>query len=108
MAEGTRVGSAFAHAIVDDHSRVAYVELLDDEKAQTVTAFVCRALAWFAARGIHTKRLMTDNAWSYTHNNSLRPSSSTTRSSIYGPRPTDRRPTARSNASTKGRRRRIG
>lgn len=72
MAEGTRVGSAFARAIVDDHSRVAYVELLDDEKAQTVTAFVCRALAWFAARGIHTKRLMTDNAWSYTHNNSLR------------------------------------
>ena len=72
MADGTRVGYDFAHAIVDDHSRLAYVELLADEKAATVTAFVTRALAWFEARGIHAKRLMTDNAWSYTHNTSLR------------------------------------
>jgi transposase InsO family protein len=72
MADGTRVGYTFAHAIVDDHSRLAYVELLDDEKAPTVTAFVTRALGWFAQRGIHAKRLMTDNAWTYTHNNALR------------------------------------
>jgi transposase InsO family protein len=72
MADGTRVGYDFAHAIVDDHSRLAYVELLSDEKALTVTAFVARALAWFAEHKIHPTRLMTDNAWSYTHNNSLR------------------------------------
>jgi transposase InsO family protein len=72
MSEGTRVGYDFAHAIVDDHSRLAYVELLGDEKAATVTAFVTRALVWFEAQGIRAKRLMTDNAWSYTHNNSLR------------------------------------
>jgi transposase InsO family protein len=72
MHDGTRVGYDFAHAIVDDHSRLAYVELLDDEKATTVTAFVARALAWFQEHSIHTKRLMTDNAWSYTHNQSLR------------------------------------
>jgi transposase InsO family protein len=72
MADGTRVGYDFAHAIVDDHSRLAYVELLDDEKAATVTSFVARALAWFEAQGIEAKRLMTDNAWSYTHNASLR------------------------------------
>jgi transposase InsO family protein len=72
MADGTRVGYAYAHAIVDDHSRLAYVELLDDERAPTVTAFVTRALTWFENHGIHTKRLMTDNAWSYTHNNALR------------------------------------
>jgi transposase InsO family protein len=66
------VGYDFAHAIVDDHSRLAYVELLTDERAATVTAFVERALAWFASHGIHAKRLMTDNAFSYVHNRSLR------------------------------------
>jgi transposase InsO family protein len=65
-------GYEFAHAIVDDHSRLAYVELLGDERASTVTGFTLRALAWFAERGVHVKRVMTDNAWCYTHNNSLR------------------------------------
>ena len=72
MADGTRVGYDFAHAIVDDHSRLAYVELHSDERAQTVTAFVARALDWFAAQGIQAKRLMTDNAFSYVRNRSLR------------------------------------
>jgi transposase len=72
MDPGTRVGYDYAHAIVDDHSRLAYVELLDDERAPTVTAFVERALAFFAERGIVARRLMTDNAWAYTHNRSLR------------------------------------
>jgi transposase InsO family protein len=71
-ARRARPGYDYAHAIVDDHSRLAYVELLEDEKAQTVTAFVARALAWFNAHGIQAKRLMTDNAWSYTKNRSLR------------------------------------
>jgi hypothetical protein len=53
---GTRVGCDFAHAIVDDHSRLAYVELHSDERAETVTAFVTRALDGFAAHGITTKR----------------------------------------------------
>ena len=64
MRPETRVGYDFAHAIVDDHSRLAYVELHDDEKAATVTAFVERALAYFERHGIHTKRLMTDNGFS--------------------------------------------
>jgi transposase InsO family protein len=72
MNPETRVGYNFAHAIVDDHSRLAYVELHDDEKAATVTAFVERALAWFAARGISCRRLMTDNAFTYVHNKTLR------------------------------------
>ncbi len=66
-----RVGYQFAHAIVDDHSRLAYVELHDDERAGTVTAFTARALAWFARRGIRARRLMTDGAWAYTRNRSL-------------------------------------
>jgi transposase InsO family protein len=68
----SRVGYDFAHAIVDDHSRLAYVELHDDEKAETVTGFVQRALGFFAEHGIVAKRLMTDNAFSYVHNRSLR------------------------------------
>jgi transposase InsO family protein len=66
------VGYEFAHAIVDDHSRLAYVELHGDERAATVTAFTERALAWFQSNGIYAKRLMTDNAFTYLHNRSLR------------------------------------
>ena len=72
MSPDTRVGYDFAHAIVDDHSRLAYVELCDDEKAATVTAFVERALAFFAAHGITVQRVMTDNAFTYVKNRSLR------------------------------------
>jgi transposase InsO family protein len=72
MSDETRVGYDFAHAIVDDHSRLAYVELLGDERAATVTAFLERALAWFAGRGIRARRLMTDNAFTYVKNRSLR------------------------------------
>jgi transposase InsO family protein len=72
MRPETRVGYDYAHAIVDDHSRLAYVELHDDERAQTVTGFVERALAFFATDGITAKRLLTDNAFSYVRNQSLR------------------------------------
>ena len=67
----TRVGYDFAHAIVDDHSRLAYAELHDDEKAATVTGFVERALSFFAGHGIVAKRLMTDNGFSYVKSRSL-------------------------------------
>ena len=72
MRPETRVGYDYAHAIVDDHSRLAYVELHLDEQAQTVTGFVERALAAFAERGIVARRLMTDNAFAYVKNRSLR------------------------------------
>jgi transposase InsO family protein len=67
-----RLGHDYFHAILDDHSRLAYGELLADEKAETVTQFVHRALGWFGARGIPSRRLMTDGAWSYTRNRELR------------------------------------
>jgi transposase InsO family protein len=72
MRPETRVGYDYAHAVVDDHSRLAYAELHDDEKAATVTGFLERALAFFAAQGIVAKRLMTDNGFSYVKNRSLR------------------------------------
>jgi transposase InsO family protein len=65
------LGHDYFHAVVDDHSRLAYGELLDDEKAATVTAFVDRALTWFADHDIATHRVMTDGAWSYTRNREL-------------------------------------
>lgn len=67
-----KLGYDVVHAIVDDHSRLAYAEVLADAKAATVTGFVERGLAFFALHGIEPKRLMTDNAWSYTLNRSLR------------------------------------
>jgi transposase InsO family protein len=66
------LGHDYFHAIIDDHSRLAYGELLADERADTVTSFLQRALAWFAERDITCRRLMTDGAWSYTRNRTLR------------------------------------
>lgn len=66
------LGHDYFHAVVDDHSRLIYGELLSDEHAATVTAFVERALTWFAGHGISARRLMTDGAWAYTHNTTLR------------------------------------
>lgn len=65
------LGYEYAHSIVDDRSRLAYVEILPDERADTVTAFTRRALIWFADHGVVVRRVMTDNAWAYTHNRSL-------------------------------------
>ena len=65
-------GYEYAHTIIDDHSRLAYSELHTDQRGNTVTGFVERALAWFAGLGIHPRRVMTDNAWAYTKNPSLR------------------------------------
>jgi transposase InsO family protein len=67
-----RVGWEFVHSIVDDCSRLAYSEIHDDDKAATVTAFTRRALDWLLAHGIVAERLMTDNAFTYVHNRSLR------------------------------------
>lgn len=65
-------GWEFCHSLIDDHSRLAYTEIHRDEKADTVTGFVERALAFYARHGITPKRLQTDNAWTYIHNRSLR------------------------------------
>lgn len=58
-------GYEFVHVCVDDFSRLAYVELLPDERAQTAIGFLRRALAWFSAQGIRVERVMTDNGSAY-------------------------------------------
>lgn len=62
----TKVGYDYVHSLVDDHSRLAYSEVLHDEKGSTCAAFFQRAIAAFASHGIvRIERLITDNAWSY-------------------------------------------
>jgi transposase InsO family protein len=61
-------GGRYIHAAVDDHSRLAYVEVLEDEKSTTATGFTQRAVAWFAAHGINVQAVMTDNGACYKSN----------------------------------------
>jgi transposase InsO family protein len=58
-------GWEYVHVAVDDHSRLAYVEVLDDEKATTAAGFLRRAVAFFARYGIQVKRILTDNGAAY-------------------------------------------
>jgi transposase InsO family protein len=57
----TAAGFEYLHVCIDDYSRLAYAELLADERAHTAIAFLGRALAFFAARGVVAERLLTDN-----------------------------------------------
>ena len=59
------VGYDFAHVCIDDHSRVAYVEILPDERGETAAAFFRRAVAWYAMRGVKVERVLTDNGTCY-------------------------------------------
>lgn len=54
------------HVCVDDATRLAYVEVLSDEKARTAVGFLKRAVAFYAAHGIAVERVMTDNGPAYT------------------------------------------
>ena len=58
-------GWEFVHVCVDDATRLAYVEVLADEKATTCVGFLRRALRFYAARGVQVERLMTDNGSAY-------------------------------------------
>jgi transposase InsO family protein len=63
-----KLGYDYVHSLVDDHSRLAYSEILPDEKGATCAAFLARAAAYFAAHGIdRIERVMTDNAWAYKY-----------------------------------------
>jgi transposase InsO family protein len=56
-----RIGTAFVHTVVDDHSHVAYAEIHDDEKAATAIEVLRNAVAWFTTRGITIERVLSDN-----------------------------------------------
>ena len=59
------IGHAFVHTVIDDHSRLAYAEIHDDEKAATAVGVLIRATAWFAARGVHVEAVLSDNGSCY-------------------------------------------
>ncbi|NKY89931.1 IS481 family transposase, partial [Nocardia veterana] len=59
------IGYHYLHTALDDHSRLAYSELLPDERKDTAAAFWTRAAAWFAGRGITVRKVLTDNGSCY-------------------------------------------
>ncbi|MGE3192041.1 MAG: IS481 family transposase [Microbacteriaceae bacterium] len=68
-----RIGFDYVHSLVDDHSRLAYSEILPDEKGSSCGAFLLRAAAYFADHGIRRiERVMTDNHFSYRLSNDVR------------------------------------
>jgi len=56
---------AFVHTVIDDHSRVAYAEIHDDERAETAIGVLQRAVSWFADRGVTVERVLSDNGSAY-------------------------------------------
>ena len=68
-----KIGYDYVHSLIDDHSRLAYCEILHDEKGPTCAAFLERAAAYFATKGItRIERVMTDNAFAYRHSNDMK------------------------------------
>jgi transposase InsO family protein len=65
QVRGRGIGYDYVHAAVDDHTRLAYAEVLPDEKGFTCAGFLRRAAAWFATHGITIERILTDNAFAY-------------------------------------------
>jgi transposase InsO family protein len=63
-----RLGTCYLHTVIDDHSRVAYVEARDDETKETATEVLTNAVAWFADRGVTVQRVLSDNGSCYKSN----------------------------------------
>jgi transposase InsO family protein len=59
-------GYEYVHVCIDDATRVAYVEILADEKGPTTAGFLRRAVEWYRRQGITVRRIMTDNGKNYT------------------------------------------
>jgi len=59
------IGWDYVHVCIDDASRVAYVEVLDDERGPTTVGFLERAIAWFRSMGVRVSRVLTDNGTNY-------------------------------------------
>jgi transposase InsO family protein len=62
------VGYEYAHVAVDDATRLAYVEVAPSQRGDACAGFLDRAGAWFAERGVHIRRVMTDNGKGYLSN----------------------------------------
>ena len=96
---GYGVGWENAHVAIDDHSRVAYVEVLPAEDQHTCTALLQRAVEHFASMGVAVRRVMTDNGPGYVSKrfNRLCHQLDNSRSGTFTPGPTPPEPTAKPN-----------
>lgn len=65
-------GYDYVHTVIDDHSRVAYAEIHDDEKGATAAAVLERAIAFYSALGVTVERVISDNAFAYRHSTAFR------------------------------------
>lgn len=91
-------GWDFVHVCVDDATRLAYVEVLPDEKASTAVAFLARATSFYRSHGVRVQRVMTDNGPAARSRTSSRAQRSV--SDIYAHGPTGHKPTERQSASS--------
>jgi transposase len=102
-SDGKRIGATgweYVHVMVDDHSRLAYAEVLDGLTGKHAVAFLRRAMAWFGARGVKVKAVMSDNGSCYVcdaHRKALRELGLR----HLRIRPAARAPTARPSASSR-------
>jgi transposase InsO family protein len=60
-----RLGYGYLHSVIDDHSRLAYTEILGDERKETAAGFLTRAHAWYSGHGITIERILSDNGSCY-------------------------------------------
>ncbi len=66
------LGYDYVHTVIDDHSRVAYAEIHDDEKGTTAAGVLQRAIAFSATLGVRVERVISDNAFAYRHSTAFR------------------------------------
>jgi len=66
------LGYDYVHTVIDDHSRVAYAEIHDDEKGATAAGVLERAIAFYAELGVRVERVISDNAFAYRHSTAFR------------------------------------
>lgn len=69
---GRGIGYDYVHTVIDDHSRLAYAEIHDDEKGATAAGVLERAIAFYATLGVTVERVISDNAFAYRRSSAFR------------------------------------
>ena len=72
QVRGRGIGYDYVHTVIDDHSRVAYAEIHDDEKGVTAAGVLERAIAFYTALGVNIERVISDNAFAYRRSAAFR------------------------------------
>ena len=96
------IGWEFVHVCIDDASRIAFSQILPDEKKESAIAFLKAAVAYYESLGVTVARVMTDNGSCYRSSLRQEPAAISA-SNTSAPSPTRRRPTARPSASSRPR-----